>query len=446
MHIKKMDVDFYMKNYHNLILILYRYLILYQRTIYKMLMLKFIKKFIFPIICILCINPMSADNNSIEKNIGFRFNSANTLGKLDKTAIQSKSSLITSLKSYTDINEANINLSLVNSNKILLDNTYFQKSYRNSVIGFGLIDRNWSFSPKSSLILSPNAPPFKSIYLKFDIDNIAKDRWFSSLGATSLEIINGFLEGNENPNGSMLFGMRATINPSEKFHIEAMRISQWGGYGYSNDPSVILKTLFGDTNNGQNSNINQIAGLGFSFIPAKTSLPIRIYAQVIGEDEAGNLPSCLMHLAGSEWQGYLFGQESNIGIEFVDTRVGHTKHGFCGPNTAYNNTQYKYSNDGIVMGVPIDTEGKSIELFGNFKINSLLNTSFSSKKVLLNARNWNSHRLSDKSQNGWLHSASVSWAKSNFTISGNLNYQGFSMEKVNSYKGIGVGINSNIKF
>ena len=131
MHIKKMDVDFYMKNYHNLILILYRYLILYQRTIYKMLMLKFIKKFIFPIICILCINPMSADNNSIEKNIGFRFNSANTLGKLDKTVIQNKSSLITSLKSYTDINEANINLSLVNSNKILLDNTYFQKSYRN---------------------------------------------------------------------------------------------------------------------------------------------------------------------------------------------------------------------------------------------------------------------------------------------------------------------------
>ena len=44
-----------------------------------------------------------------------------------------------------------------------------------------------------------------------------------------------------------------------------------------------------------------MAGFGISYLIPSNIMPLRIYGQAVGEDEAGNLPSCFAYLAGLEW-------------------------------------------------------------------------------------------------------------------------------------------------
>ena len=41
---------------------------------------------------------------------------------------------------------------------------------------------------------------------------------------------------------------------------------------------------------------------------------------------------------------------TTVSIEAIDTRVKTTEHGYCGPNTMYNNSVYDYINYDTVLG------------------------------------------------------------------------------------------------
>ena len=45
----------------------------------------------------------------------------------------------------------------------------------------------------------------------------------------------------------------------------------------------------------------------------------------------------------------------------------------------YNNSVYDYINYDTVLGVPIDTEGTSLELFGQSQVNKNLDINYSTK-------------------------------------------------------------------
>ena len=52
------------------------------------------------------------------------------------------------------------------NDKFTFDGSYFQYTSGIATFGLGLINRHWSFSDNTSLILSQNARPSKSIYLQ----------------------------------------------------------------------------------------------------------------------------------------------------------------------------------------------------------------------------------------------------------------------------------------
>ena len=93
-----------------------------------------------------------------------------------------------------------------------------------------------------------------------------------------------------------------------------------------------------------------MAGFGISYTMPTKEIPLRIYGQAIGEDEAGNLPSCFTYLAGIEWTNTKIKYPTTVSIETIDTRIDKTRNGFCGPNTMYNNSTYDYTNYGKVNG------------------------------------------------------------------------------------------------
>ncbi|MDA9277887.1 capsule assembly Wzi family protein [Amylibacter sp.] len=337
-----------------------------------------------------------------------------------------------------------LSLNYNQNNTYTLDGSYLQ--YTSGIITFGVgsIGRNWSFSDNTSLILTQNARPTQSIYLK--LENKFNYDWLPSEANWSFESFNGINEGALNNTNSILTGFRAILTPVKDLQFELVQTSQWGGKGYSSGISDLKAAVFSDTNIGTNSNINKMAGFGISYkIPTKMT-PFRIYGQAIGEDEAGNLPSCYAYLAGLEWKNMKFKYPITLGIETIDTRINRTKNGYCGPNTMYNNGTYSYTNYGKTMGAAIDTEGTSKNLFIRSQISQNIKVKLETKSIVINDNNWSGHRLSSDRQSGFINSLGLSWTKDKIKFNGDIYSQDFNLDKANIKNGYGISFSSSIIF
>jgi hypothetical protein len=400
----------------------------------------------FYLLFFICFNihPIFAQDQKIHTNTSIASNSARFLGLKNNTRSSHKNIL------KFDINYVNKNLSsrlalnFDGDNNSNLDRSYLQFTSGIATFGIGTIDRHWSFSNNTSLILSHNARPSKSIYMK--LSNNFRHNKLPSEANWSFEIFNGDTEDSLRSAKSMLLGMRATLSPISGLDFELVQTSQWGGAGYETGISALKAASILDTNDSVNYNINKMAGFGISYAIPNNIMPLRIYGQAIGEDEAGNLPSCYAYLIGFEWSNTKIKYPVTIGIEAVDTRSAHTSNGFCGPNTFYNNSIYDYINYGRLIGAEIGTESTSLELFGKSKLSQKLNIRYSTKLVTINDSNWSNHQLSSKRQSGLISSLGISWLKNKLSLNGDIYNQGFSLDKAAIKRGFGIGFSSSIKF
>lgn len=385
-----------------------------------------------------------AQNQSIDINTSLAFHSKSFLGLKNGFRSSDKAIPKFNIKYDTDNSTSQIALNYGRNNNFNLDGSYFQYTRGIANYGVGAVDRHWSFSNNTSLILSNNARPSKSIYLK--LENRFGYNWLPSKANWSFEGFNGFSEGSLNGNKSMILGLRAILSPIEGLDFELIQTSQWGGDRYNNGISALGAALFFDTNSSTNSNVNKMAGFGISYLIPSNIIPLRIYGQTIGEDEAGNLPSCYAYLAGLEWTNAKIKHSTIIGIEAIDTRTDTTTHGFCGPNTMYNNSIYDYTNYGKTMGAAIDTEGTSLGLYVRSQISQKMNIKFATKSVVINDSNWSGHRLSSNRQSGFINSLGITWVMNNIHFNGDIYNQTFNLDKANIKNGYGVGFSSSIIF
>jgi hypothetical protein len=174
-----------------------------------------------------------------------------------------------------------------------------------------------------------------------------------------------------------------------------------------------------------------MAGFGLSYsVPLNENI-YRFYSQAIGEDEAGNLPSCYAWMAGFELTAQRIKFPTTLSIEAVDTRVKKSTNGNCGANTMYNNNTYDYINYSNVLGAQIDTEGTSLELFGQSQINKNLSVNYSSKFLTINDKDYSQHRLSTKRSLGTIVSLGINLKNGGFHLGGNISYQNIVLDKVN---------------
>ena len=400
--------------------------------------------FYFSIFIVLSTQTTFAQIQPLHINTSLAFNSQKSLSS--QNDLRSPNKVISKFNvSYTSDNlSSHLALNYDRKNKYTLDESFLQYTSGIATYGFGSIDRNWSFSNKTSLILSHNARPLESIYLK--LKNKFNYNWLPSNASWSFEAFNGYSEGSLDNTKSMLMGLRTIISPTKGLDFEIVQTSQWGGKNYSRGLSALGTSLFLDSNDNLNANINKMAGFGISYLIPNSSTPFRIYSQAVGEDEAGNLPSCYTYLVGAEWTHTKNRYPSTIGIEVVDTRIDTTTNGNCGPNTMYNNSTYNYINYGKTMGAEIDTEGSSLSLFIRSQLSQEVTIEFSTESVTINDNNWTGHRLSSNRQSGLINSIGISWIKNNITFKGNIYNQSFNLDKADIKSGLGFGFSSSITF
>jgi len=387
--------------------------------------------------------PLFSQNDNLNMRVGTAFNSVNVLGVYNNLRTQNKSNVNFNLEYSKRSLSSQLSFNFDDHDKLSFDNSYvnYEKGIAN--LSIGKVDRIWSFSEKSSLILSSNSRSLEAISI--NLKNEFNTKWLPYTANWSVELINGSTKNSFNGENSVLTGARAIISPYENLKFEFLQTAQWGNQNdklYSTD----INAFFLDTNVGKNANVNRMAGFGISYSVPLNGKTYHFYSQAIGEDEAGNLPSCFSYMVGLELTAPKMKFPTILAIEAVDTRVKKTSSENCGPNTMYNNGVYDYINYDTVLGVPIDTEGTSLEFFGQSQVNNNLSINYSTKFLNINDKNYLRHRLSSKRSLGTITSLGVNWKKDGFNLGGSISYQDLILDKANISNGTIFSLFTSVKF
>ena len=182
--------------------------------------------FIFIFSTLLITQPLFAQDTNLKMSVGTSINSKNTLGFYKNLRARNKSNINFNLEYSRRNLSSQLSLNFDDHDKLNFDNSYV--NYEKGIAEFivGKVDRIWSFSKKSSLILSSNSRPLEAISI--NLKNKFNTKWLPSTANWSVEFVNGSSNNSLNGKNSMLSGTRVVISPSEKLNFEFLQTGQWG--------------------------------------------------------------------------------------------------------------------------------------------------------------------------------------------------------------------------
>lgn len=225
----------------------------------------------------------------------------------------------------------------------------------------------WGPGRQSSLVLSNNAPAFKGVGLQRASASRSESPWLSWLGPWSFETFLAQTEDVTEPANPYLLAQRLTIHPFAALEIGFTRTAQWGGRGREQSARSFLDLLAGRGVNADtsaqrpNDPANELAGFD-ARLRCPFGLRCSLYAQGIGEDMAGYLPSRYLGLYGIDYHSAdgrhrLFAEYAETGCA---TPVGQLALKGC----AYRNYAYPqgYTSAGRWIGANVGPDSRLLTL------------------------------------------------------------------------------------
>lgn len=226
---------------------------------------------------------------------------------------------------------------------IRLDGSYLAGTAANWVLGAGAIDRWWGPGWSNSLILSTNARPMPAVWLNRKDAKPFETKWLSWIGPWQFTVFAGQYESERAVPRAKLIGMRATFRPAEGLDIGLSRAIQLGGEGRPEDGTTIWRALLGRDNGqfGQDRDPgNQLASVDIRYGFAIGNQSMSLYAQMMGEDEAGAFPARKSWLLGSDWTTSVGQSRQQWYLEYTNTTADDFM-GSAMPNISYEHHIYK---------------------------------------------------------------------------------------------------------
>lgn len=219
-------------------------------------------------------------------------------------------------------------------------------------------DRWWGPGWDGSLILTNNARPIPAFTIRRDVYTPFETKWLSWLGPWDFRVIWGEMESNRAVANPRFFGMKFNFKPFPSLEIGLSRTAQWCGEGRPCGLDTFLDLLIGNDNvneggvTPENEAGNQLAGFDIRWSNMWFGTPMALYIQLIGEDEAGFLPSRNLAMGGIEFSGWA---EKKRWSYRIYTEIAGTSCDFLEEdrfNCAYNHGIYEtgYRYRGRVVG------------------------------------------------------------------------------------------------
>lgn len=276
---------------------------------------------------------------------------------------------------------------MIDDEDLSFEGSYLAGKYANQWLIAGQIPTWWGPGHDGSLIRGDASKPVIGVTMQRDTQEAPSHPYLNWIGPWQYQLFAGQLDDYEAVPDTKLIGMRLTASPTEWLELGASRTFMWGGKGRPESASSFWNALKGTNDNGgngfdkSNDPANQLAGFDARINLAPLgNVPVSVYGQYIGEDEAGGLPAKNMYLAGADFASSL--NTTNMGsmpyqlyTEWTDTRTSGEVRDISYTHTNYTDGYYQH---GYPLGYSLGGDTESIAVGGKLWVN---NQNFINAKV-----------------------------------------------------------------
>lgn len=249
-----------------------------------------------------------------------------------------------------------------------VEGSYIAGKLWNQWVVAGQIPTYWGSGHDGSLIRGDASRPVYGVTAQRAVQNAFETKWLSWIGPWQYQAFAGQLDDYKAVPDAKLIGLRLTARPFPALEIGASRAIQWGGDGRPESLSSLWDAFTGRKDNGGTGKAdpsNQIAGFdGRLSLQPLLDVPVSLYGQFVGEDEAGGLPAKYMYLGGVDFSSSYNNMPYQLYAEWADTRTnGEVR------KISYSHHVYKdgYYQHGFPLGHAIGGDGQIYSVGGDIR-------------------------------------------------------------------------------
>jgi len=248
-----------------------------------------------------------------------------------------------------------------------VEGSYIAGKLWNQWLIAGQIPTYWGPGHEGSLIRGDASRPVYGLTMQRAEQQAFETKWLSWIGPWQYQAFAGQLDDYHAIPDAKLLGFRLTAQPLPYLELGASRILQWGGEGRSESFDTLWNAIKGNDNfyDGDLDKSNQIAGFDARLnLNHWSGVPISLYGQYVGEDEAGLLPSKKMYLAGIDYSSQLNNLPLQVYAEWADTRTNGDVQGISYNHYIYQDGYYQH---GFPLGHAMGGDGQMLSLGGDIR-------------------------------------------------------------------------------
>ncbi len=273
-----------------------------------------------------------------------------------------------------------------------VEGSYVAGKLWNQWLVAGQIPTWWGPGHDGSLIRGDASRPVYGVTMQRAVQDAFENKWLSWIGPWQYQLFAGQLDDYKAVPHAKLLGMRVTARPVPALEIGASRAIQIGGDGQPDSFKAYWNAVIGKDNGctenscvGEDNASNQLAGFDARLqLQTLFNIPVSVYGQYIGEDEAGGLPSKKMYLAGADYSSMINNMPYQIYAEWADTRTNGDVRGI-----SYNHHQYTdgYYQHGFPLGHAMGGDGQMYSVGGDIRFDVMNRLSGRAMVVKVNQSN-----------------------------------------------------------
>ncbi|WP_373686377.1 capsule assembly Wzi family protein [Acinetobacter sp. YH12043] len=252
-----------------------------------------------------------------------------------------------------------------------VEGSYIAGKLWNQWLIAGQIPTYWGPGHEGSLIRGDASRPVYGFTMQRADQKAFENKWLSWIGPWQYQAFGGQLDDYAAIPDAKLLGLRLTAQPLPYLELGASRILQWGGEGRSESWDTLWNAIKGNDNfyDGDLDKSNQIAGLDARLnLQQWFSVPLSLYGQYVGEDEAGLLPAKKMYLAGMDYSSQFNNMPYQVYAEWADTRTNGDTQGISYNHYIYQDGYYQH---GFPLGHAMGGDGQMYSIGGDIRFDAI---------------------------------------------------------------------------
>ncbi|GAA5000580.1 capsule assembly Wzi family protein [Acinetobacter puyangensis] len=327
------------------------------------------------------LNAIKADNNQVKVGLFAESDQKNipqSFGDAQKAQYQANLELNAGSENWDGKLRVNLekDLQIENSEDVNVEGSYLAGKLWNQWIIAGQIPTWWGPGHDGSLIRGDASRPVYGVTVQRAVQDAFETKWLSWIGPWQYQAFAGQLKDYDAVPNAKLLGLRVTARPLPYLELGASRTIQIGGKGQPNSFNAYWNAIIGKDNNCDDQGCvndknasNQLAGFDARLnLVNLIQVPVGLYAQYVGEDESGLLPSRKLYLAGLDFSSSYKNMPYQLYAEWADTKTNGDVWGY-----SYNHHQYTdgFYQQGYPLAHAIGGDGEMYSVGGHIRFDPM---------------------------------------------------------------------------